>query len=178
MNVRVPAAAVGVVRDLECPNGAHPAQLLTHPLPGTARKGAPPALEGSIQRDVERVRSLVPQGRRDENDAAARGLVPFDRGLNLRGVARAHDGSAHGAGVDARALLDAGEVRAAVLAAVDADLAADLDLDLDGGGPAERELTVEREDLPEDELSLFGGVYDDEDDGEGTDPEDTEGDRR
>ena len=57
-------------------------------------------------------------------------------------------------------------------------MAADLDLDLDGGASAERELTVEREDLPEDELSLFGGVYDDEDDGEGTDPEDTEGDRR
>lgn len=74
--------------------------------------------------------------------------------------------------------LPAGDTDAGAGAQDDPDLAADLDLDLDGGAPAERELTVEREDLPEDELSLFGGVYDDEDDGEGTDPEDTEGDRR
>lgn len=74
--------------------------------------------------------------------------------------------------------LPAGDTDAGADAQDDADLAADLDLDLDGGASAERELTVEREDLPEDELSLFGGVYDDEDDGDGTDPEDIEGDRR
>lgn len=40
----------------------------------------------------------------------------------------------------------------------------------------ERELVVERDELPDDDVSLFGGVYDDDTDE--SDPDDTEGDRR
>ncbi len=40
----------------------------------------------------------------------------------------------------------------------------------------ERELVVERDELPDDDVSLFGGVYDD--DADESDPDDTEGDRR
>lgn len=40
----------------------------------------------------------------------------------------------------------------------------------------DRELVVERDELPEDDVSLFGGVYDDDTDE--NDPDDTEGDRR
>ncbi|MBV0892314.1 hypothetical protein KTN05_10675 [Paracoccus sp. Z118] len=84
-------------------------------------------------------------------------------------AAAARDGAEGAAATDAPSLATATEVSEPDAVIGDAD-------------PAEKagdhELTVEREDIPDDDVSLFGGVYDDDDGDPETQDDDLEGELR